>query len=228
LLSMASAAYAKEAPFNWTASTAAARVDMQIHFEGMTVDRSKIRLASDAAADPRLTSARNFFNDRQFEQARTQFETYLSISTDTLESCEARFESGLTLSRLQLYGQAIERWKELAARPACPNGAQALFHAGYIQEGLGKWDEALRTYEEIAQRFLGGPEEQDARFEMTQCYFNKGDFTNADKQFLSFQKAYPDDARLQRACQALRSAHELRKDPQDQSALRFLRCSKKS
>ena len=198
---------------------------MPVQFEGMTVNRSKIRLDPEAATDPRLRAARKLFNEQKYKEARTQFEGFLSASSDTLQSCEARFESGLVLSRLELYSQAAERWKDLATRPACPSAALALFQAGYIEEGLGKWDAALNTYQGITRRFPGGPEEQDARFEMIQCYFNKGDLTNADQQFLAFQKAHAGDMRLQRACETLRSAHELRKKPDDQDALRALVCS---
>lgn len=218
-------AHAEEDPFNWTASTAATKVDMPLQFEGMTIDRNKLHLDPDAAADQRLRTARKLFNDRKYEEARKQYEKFLKTSTDTLQSCEARFESGLVLSRVQLFSQAAERWKDLALRPACPNAARALFQAGYVQLGLGQYDAALATYREILQRFSGGPEEQDARFLMIQCYFNKGDLPNADLQFLAFQKAYPHDRRLRLACQNLRSAHEINKKASDREALDRLICT---
>jgi len=160
------------------------------------------RLSEDVAVDKELRDARKLYNERKYQESIEQFNAYLVKSSDTIQRCEAQYDSAWALTRLQFWDKAVERWTQLVASAGCPQGPQALMNIGSVHSGLGKWDDAISVYQKVVDRYPKSLAKKEAQVELIQCHYNKRDY-RAYELLGSFIREYPSDTRIPTLCQNL-------------------------
>src|SRR6185437_10344933 len=89
------------------------KVDQAKIYEQQAIQRATELGNTAIASDAELQQGKIDFNERNFDQALNQFDTYIHESTNTVRVAEATFDSGRALERQQYFTEAIARWKKV-------------------------------------------------------------------------------------------------------------------
>jgi TolA-binding protein len=161
------------------------------------------------AADSKLQYGKLLFNQKNYDQALNQFDSYVQESTSSARVAEALYSAGMTLYNQQYYTEAVARWKQLIdGYRYSPLRAQAYLRTGQTRFGLGQFDQAIAAYQSLSANYPNTPEAQEAQFQIIQCYYNKGDLRSAYQQFSAFKNSYAADERIRGVCENLLSAYQ--------------------
>lgn len=161
------------------------------------------------ASDAKLQLGKILFNQKNYDGALTQFDTYVHESTNTVRVAEALYSAGMALYNQSYFTEAIARWKQVMdGYRFSPFRVQAYLKTGQTQFGLGRFDQAIAAYQSLAANYPNSPEAQEAQFQIIQCYYNKNDLRGAYQQFSAFKNSYPGDDRIRGVCENLLAAYQ--------------------
>jgi TolA-binding protein len=178
-------------------------------YEQQAVQRSQELGNAPVEADAKFELGKIMFNDKNYDGALAQFDTYVHDSTNTVRVAEATFDAGLALYNQQYYTEALTRWKKVIDEYRfSPLRSMAYLQTGRTQFGLGHFDQAIAAYQALAANYPNSPEAQEAQFQIIQSYYNKGDIRGAFQQFMAFKSAYPMDERIKGVAEMLLSAYQ--------------------
>lgn len=164
---------------------------------------------SAVASDAKLQYGKLLFNQKNFDLALNQFDSYVQESTSSIRVAEALYSAGMTLYNQAYYTEAIARWKQLIdGYRYSPLRSQAYLKTGQTRFGLGQFDQAIASYQSLGANYPNTPDAQEAQFQIIQCYYNKGDLRSAYQQFSAFKNNFPADERIRGVCENLLSAYQ--------------------
>ncbi|MBI5961587.1 MAG: tetratricopeptide repeat protein, partial [Chloroflexi bacterium] len=118
------------------------------------------------------------------QAAITAFQTVIDSYPDDTSFGDAWLEQGSTLFRSGDVVGAIQRYTELATlHPEVPQGAEALWRAGYLYSTLGNTDSALSTFDILGQQYPGSEWAQEGLFLGATMAYKAGDTAMAAQLF---------------------------------------------
>jgi tetratricopeptide (TPR) repeat protein len=189
------------------------KLDKAKIYEQQAIARAQELGNTPASADAKFQMGKIYFNQKQYDQALTQFDAFVHDSTNTVRVAEALYDSGLSLYNQQFYTEALGRWKQVIdGYRFSPFRSLAYLQTGRTQFGLGKFEQAIAAYQALAANYPNSPEAQEAQFQIIQCYYNKGDIRGAFQQFMAFKSAYPVDERIKGVAEMLLGAYQSQGD----------------
>lgn len=162
------------------------------------------------ASDAKLQYGKLLFNQKNFDLALNQFDSYVQESTSSVRVAEALYSAGMTLYNQAYYTSYCAMGKQLIdGYRYSPLRSQAYLKTGrQTRFGLGQFDQAIASYQSLAANYPNTPEAQEAQFQIIQCYYNKGDLRSAYQQFSAFKNNYAADDRIRGVCENLLSAYQ--------------------
>jgi tetratricopeptide (TPR) repeat protein len=161
------------------------------------------------SSDAKLQLGKILFNQKNYDTALSQFDSFVQESTTSVRVAEALYDAGMALYNQQYYTEAIARWKQVIdGYRFSPLRTQAYLKTGQTRFGLGQFDQAIAAYQSLAANYPNTQDAQDAQFQIIQCYYNKGDLRGAYQQFSAFKNSYPADDRLRGVCENLLAAYQ--------------------
>ncbi len=161
------------------------------------------------AADAKLQYGKILFNQKNYDLALAQFDSYVQESTSTARVAEALFAAGKTLYNQQYFTEAIARWKQLIdGYRFSPLRIESYLKTGQTRFGLGQYDQAIAAYQSLVANYPNTPQAQEAQFQIIQCYYNKGDLRSAYQQFSAFKNSFPADERIRGVCENLLASYQ--------------------
>lgn len=141
------------------------------------------------------------YNSRDYGQAKTQFDTYISKVNGGSFYWDARLRSADCSYALKKYDQALASYQALDGKPVGQDYKD--FQIGLIHQLNGRVDPAVNSYQKVTKN--GASSYRDnALFQIAQTYFEDANFDMAIEAFDSYITQFPDEnsapyARLKRA-----------------------------
>ena len=185
------------------------KMDQAKIYEQQAIQRAQELDIPAIASDAKLQLGKIMFNEKNYEGALGQMDTYVHESTNTVRVAEALYTSGLALYNQQFYTEALARWKQVIdGYRFSPYRSQAYMQMGRTEFGLGHYDKAIAAYQSLAANYPNSPEAEEAQYQIIQCYYNKGDVRGAYQQFSAFSNTYPADERIKGMAEMLLAAYQ--------------------
>lgn len=116
--------------------------------------------------------------------ANTSFQTIIDQYPTSTYYGDAWLEQGRTLFLGKKVQEAIARYKELAEKhPDVPQGAEALWRAGYLYSTLGDTESSLATFEILGTKYKGTDWAMDGLFRAGMAAYNQKANARAERLF---------------------------------------------
>jgi len=98
------------------------------------------------------------------------------------------------LYEIQDYLNAIREYRRMIFLAPChPLSKKAKLKIGFAYKKDEKWDEAIASFQKVADEYLGQEEGRTASFELGETVFLQRDYDKAIKFYRAFLKSYPTD-----------------------------------
>lgn len=162
-----------------------------------TEERMLARYASqrDAAhlSSAYLNKAHILFNRKQYEDAASTYDDFLSRFPDHPDRLLALYQSGLSHYRLQHTGDAVDRWEALVLdAPSAEIAERAWARAGDVYFQTAHFEDAKRCYQGLLENFANSRGAALGMLRMAQCDYNAGRDAEALTGFSAVTARFPD------------------------------------
>lgn len=138
----------------------------------------------------------SLFNQRAYTQALDIFEALANTFSDApLAAIPGHFYAGYSYYQLGYYGQAIEAWTTLVNRfpEQNPKAAEAAFRTGDTYFKALEYDKAVASFTFVVERHPGSDFAAPSQALVAQCYYNRGQYLDAVREYQKFLDIYPSD-----------------------------------
>ncbi len=139
--------------------------------------------ASLRAADAQWELGMLWYEEREYAQAREAFDAVRTRFPQSPLVPAADLNAGYACYHLSDFPAAIERFERAAASPA--QSADAQFWKGMSLKSLGRYSEAVATFETLAASPAGAPMIEKAQFHAADALLRAGDYAAATARFLT-------------------------------------------
>ena len=98
------------------------------------------------------------FNEKNYDTALNQFDSFVQESTTSVRVAEALYDAGMALYAQQYYTEAIARWKQVIdGYRFSPLRTQSYLKTGQTRFGLNQFDQAIAAYQSLAANYPSHP-----------------------------------------------------------------------
>src|SRR5258708_5919138 len=117
--------------------------------------------------------------------ANTSFQAVIDQFPQSPQYGDAWLEQGRTLALANKVPDAIAKYNEMSdTHPDLPQGAEALWRAGYLYSTIGNTDASLATFESLGNKYKGSDWAMDGLFRGGMAAYNQGANARAQRLFL--------------------------------------------
>jgi TolA-binding protein len=140
-----------------------------------------------------LDIAHERFNQKRYKEAAAAYEEFLKRHPGDPGRFAARYQAGLCYLRLDLAGDALDRWEALIADSAgVPIAERAWARIGDLYFQAERYDDARRAYRGLLDYFAATPAAALAGLRLAQCDYNGGHDAEALEAFSALVAAHGD------------------------------------
>ena len=141
------------------------------------------------------------FNDQNYAEAKSQFQTYITKSSVGTFHWDARLRVSDCDYALKNYDQALVGYETLEEKPVAHDYRN--YQIGLIHQLNGRVDKAVEAYMKVTE-ILGSTYRDNALFQIAQTYLEDASFEQAIEMFDEYIRQFPKEtstpyARLKRA-----------------------------
>jgi TolA-binding protein len=139
-----------------------------------------------------FNKANILFNRKNYEEAGSAYDEFLSRYPDHPKRLQALYRAGLCYQRLDQHGDAVDRWEALVAIDSTANIAElAWIRAGDLYFRADHYENAKRSYRGLLKHFAGSQAAGLGMLRLAQCEYNAGRDEQALKLYSDVMNRFP-------------------------------------
>jgi TolA-binding protein len=147
-----------------------------------------------------LNKAHILFNRKDYQEAAKNYDEFVLRFPDHLQGLLALYQAGLCYLRLNLAGEAVDRWEEVVAKnPSAEIAERAWVRAGDTYFQAEQFEDARRCYQGLLDHFSNSRVAALGLLRLAQCEYNAGRDPEALELFSVVDSRYPGTAEAREA-----------------------------
>ncbi len=147
-----------------------------------------------------LNKAHILFNRKNYQEAAATYDEFVLRFPDHAQVLLALYQSGLCYLRLNLAGEAVDRWEEIVTKnPTVEIAERAWVRAGDAYFQAEQFENAKRCYQGLLDHFSNSRAAALGLLRLAQCEYNAGRDPEALELFSAVGTRYPGTAEAREA-----------------------------